>query len=99
MTMTIEQKLEMLRKAMEMGAHVEVSFHNPKDSYTRFNKEQAEEITSEFNQVDFVPKYHGGSHWFKSKHEDFSISVFYQPVASDFLEEDVVLDGMKEEMA
>lgn len=97
--MTIEQKLELLRKAIEMGADVHVSFHDGPERFSDLTKAQAKEIASvmsEFTDIPFKPNFHGTTNWFESKEDKFSVTAFYTPVASDFMEEDVILDGMEE---
>jgi hypothetical protein len=89
--MNIEQKMEYIRRALELGANVYLNFHN-------FNeKSEAEKTAVELSRLAGVThqqKSNNGTHWYKIQNDDYSLesSIFYDK----YLEEDVVLDGMKE---
>jgi hypothetical protein len=89
--MNIEQKMEYIRRALELGANVDISFHNVS------TKKEAKRIAVELsNMAGLKHKQttHDGTHWYKIRNDDytFGTSVFYD----EFLEEDVDLSGMKE---
>jgi hypothetical protein len=90
--MSIDEKLAFVRKALEMGANVEVNFHNIKGK--KEAKQAAVELSKPFN-LSHRHKSHDNTNWYKIKNEDWSLeaAIFYD---DDFLKEDVILDGMKE---
>jgi hypothetical protein len=90
--MNIEQKMEYIRKALELGADVDLMFHKIQD------KKQAKKIAVELSKLGgFKHKQnsHNGTHWYKIKSEDYSLetSVFYD---GEYLQEDVDLSGGEE---
>lgn len=61
--MNIDEKLALVRKALEMGAYIEVKFHNAE------NEDSAKNITSDLNgfvQEPFKFMERNGSRWYQS---------------------------------
>jgi hypothetical protein len=91
--MNIEQKLAFIKKALELGADINVNFHNSRDK--KEAKETAVELCKEFG---FKHRHlsHNNTNWYKLKTEDYSLeaSIFFD----EFMEEDVDLSGMKEQI-
>jgi hypothetical protein len=76
MAMTIEEKMVYIRKAIEMGASVDLNFHNIK------GKAEAKEVAvvlSELSNLPYSHKSHTGTNWYKIKNKDHSLktSIFY----------------------
>lgn len=90
--MTIEEKLAYLQKAIEMGADIQVSFH---DLRKKEEAVKAAEELSEMMKQPFEYKSYKGSDWLKIYNPESAIDTtfFYE---EEYLQEDVVLDGMKE---
>jgi hypothetical protein len=103
--MNIEQKMAYLRKALEMGADIEVDFHNFR------TQEAAENAISTLNEVvpqEFVKRASkektDSLRWFKATDYEESkpfrfqrfYTVFYFEEKDEYLQEDVVLDGGEE---
>jgi hypothetical protein len=83
--------MEYIRRALELGANVDISFHNVS------TKEEAKQIAVELSNMSGLKHKqttHDSTHWYKIRNDDytFGTSVFYD----EFLEEDVDLSGMKE---
>jgi hypothetical protein len=92
--MNIEQKLAFIQKALELGADIDVSFHNIKDK--KQAKEIAVDLSKEFG-LRHKNESHNGTNWYKLRttvEYDYSLaaSIFYD----EYLQEDVDLSGMKE---
>jgi hypothetical protein len=70
--MTNEQKLELLKKALEKGAYIQVSFHWLKE------EEDATNIMNEFN-LDYKLLERNGTQWAKhqSPNYNFEVIAFY----------------------
>ncbi|MDP4106955.1 MAG: hypothetical protein Q8935_18620 [Bacillota bacterium] len=84
--LSIEQKMEYLRKALEMGARFDIYFHGIE------NKEAAEKIANELKTVvDF--QFEDGkadiNNYIATDYGQISTSIFFQ----NYMEEDVQLDG------
>jgi hypothetical protein len=89
--MNIEQKLAYVRRALELGANVELIFHNIKE-------EAAEQVAVELSQLTNLPyqsKANGATRWFKidNYNQGFEATVFYD---DEYLEEDIDLTGGEE---
>lgn len=76
MKMNIDQKMEFIRKALEMGADVDVKF------YEVFSKQEAEEIAAKFSEMLDVPYEElerDGTRWLRL--DDYKkgvhITIFY----------------------
>jgi hypothetical protein len=87
--MSMEQKLAYVQKAIELGADVDLKFHDIHD------EKEAEKVAAELSkivQIPFQEKSNNGTHWYKIKNDDYSLetTIFFD----EFLEEDVILDGM-----
>jgi hypothetical protein len=90
--MNIEEKLAFVRKALEMGANVELVFHNVKE------EEVAEQVAAELSQLTNLPyqsKANGSTRWFKIDNYDQGVeaTVFYD---DEYLEEDIDFTGGEE---
>jgi hypothetical protein len=75
--MKIEQKMEFLKRAIEMGADVTVNFHGI------IGEKQAEKVAAEFSQmlgVAYEQKQNTGTYWYKIKDSSkgVNIAVFYE---------------------
>lgn len=75
--MNIEQKLAYIKRALEMGANVQLYFHNMPE------KEEAEKAMKELSSMNNVPyQSYGddGYHWFQSNDSEnkLRISAFYE---------------------
>jgi hypothetical protein len=84
--LSIEQKMEYLRKALEMGARFDIYFHGVE------NKETAEKIANELKNVvdfQFEDNTNGEISWLTTDYFKISTSIFYQ----NYMEEDVDLSG------
>lgn len=86
--MNIEEKLAFVRKALEMGANVEVNFHNIK------SKEEAKQVAVELSKEFNLPhrhREHNNTHWYKIRNEDWTLeaAIFY----GEYMIEDVDLSG------
>jgi hypothetical protein len=90
--MTIEEKLAYLQKAIEMGADIQVSFHDIREKAEAVKA--AEELSTMMNQP-FEYKNYKGSDWLKIYNPEAAIDTtfFYE---EDYLQEDVNLDGGEE---
>jgi hypothetical protein len=87
--MTIEQKLEIIKKALEKGAYIQVNFHWLKE------EEDATNIMNDFN-LDYEIQERNGTQWAKhqSPNYDFEVSAFYDGEEEvSFIDEDVDLSG------
>lgn len=72
--MTIDQKLEILKRAMELGANVDVSFHRRK------NRDEAGAIANEL-KLEFEEVGTEDVNWLKfndNNEYQFEISIFYK---------------------
>lgn len=69
--LTFEQKMAYVRKALELGANIQVRFHNylDKDEATKTAFE-----LSDFLQIPVSRRDYNGTHWF-SIGEDYSIET------------------------
>lgn len=77
MSMTIEQKMDIIQKAVEMGANIAATF------YDVSSREEAEKISEEFSQMLDTPYSHSektGTSWFSvhKSSEDINVTAFYQ---------------------
>lgn len=89
--LTIDQKMEYLRQALEMGAKLSISFHDARD------QEEAEKIASTLSHslnVPFKENSSGVFNWFKidDLNNRLETSVFFD---KEYMEEDVDLSGME----
>jgi hypothetical protein len=87
--MNIEQKMEYIRRALELGANVELNFHNLK------KEEEAQQAVSELTSMADVPyskHENDGTKWFKIRNyaDRIYTTVFYD---EEYLKEDVDLSG------
>lgn len=94
--MNIEQKMVLIRRALELGACVDLNLHNCKE------ESEAKQVAEELSQLTTIPhkaQSHGGTQWFKIDDRDNHIGVviFYDDDEGNFMEEDVDLSGMEEE--
>jgi hypothetical protein len=74
--MNIEQKLEFIQKALEMGATVQVRFHGIP------SKQEAEKIAIEFSEMvdaPFKDEENKGTNWLnvRDSRKGVDISIFY----------------------
>jgi hypothetical protein len=88
--MSIDQKLEYIRKALELGADVSLGFHNCRD------KEEAEKLASKLSELIHIPVVHKAScdsslRWLKIdyNYSELATTIFYEEKET-YLEEDVV---------
>jgi hypothetical protein len=91
--MNIEQKMAYIRRALELGAYIDVKFHCINE------KEGAEKVASELSEMLGVQSEQFSSddketHWFKIRNwkNHLDTVVFY----NEYLVEDVDLDGMSD---
>lgn len=82
--MNIEQKLAYVRKALEMGADVEVKFH---DIRTQDKAEKAAIELSELSGLSHRYNSHNETHWYRLRSKDYSLetTIFF-----DAKEEEVI---------
>lgn len=76
----MEQKLAIIKKAMEQGAKVSLSF------YGSVTKEEAETVAEEIaNVVDGIccETSGGDCRWFRVEGKKFEASVFFEPSKED----------------
>jgi hypothetical protein len=87
--MNIEQKMEYIRKALELGASIDVKW------YTIKGEEKAKELIANLDTVPFEQKESEKVNWFAAYDYENAINttIFFD---KDYLEEDVDLSGMKE---
>ena len=65
-------KNEVLLKAFELGAHIDISFHNVD------NEKEAIELSEGFPQLEFKIDSNQGTKWLGYDNEEgLSISIFY----------------------
>jgi hypothetical protein len=88
--MTMEEKLAYVQKAIELGADVELKFHDIRE------EKEAEKVVAELSEIVSIPfrkSESKGTRWFKIQNNDLSLEtvVFFD---KEYLEEDVQLDGM-----
>jgi hypothetical protein len=75
--MGIEQKLEFIKKSLEMGANIHVKFHGVT------SKKEAEEIAAEFSEMLEIPydeAENKETYWFnvRDSRKGVDIAVFYE---------------------
>jgi hypothetical protein len=75
--MNIEQKLEFIQKALEMGAVVQVKFHGIP------SKQEAERIAAEFSgmlEIPYEESENKETYWFnvRDSRKGVDIAVFYE---------------------
>jgi hypothetical protein len=86
--LTVEQKMEYLRKALEMGASIDIRFHHVEE------ETEALEIANSFSklaEVPFTEEHSGVFNWFKIN-GPIPTAVFFD---KSYMEEDVDLGGME----
>lgn len=86
--LTIDQQMAYIRKALEMGADVDVRFHNIND------ETEAIKVAYSFSKLSNVPfkEVSGGSfNWFKVD-GPIPTTVFFN---KEYMEEDIDLSGME----
>jgi hypothetical protein len=86
--LSIEQKMKYVRKALEMGAAIDVNFHNIRD------KKEAEKVAAELSQLINLPfeeRFGDNYQWYKiaTPFIELSSAIFFD----DVMEEDVDLSG------
>jgi hypothetical protein len=91
--MNMEQKLAYLAKCIEMGAKIEVNFHNFRE------QDEAEKAIQELSQLsgmEYKQDAYKETHWFRigKIEEKFQTNIFFKCPA--YLEEDVNFDGGEE---
>lgn len=87
--MNIEQKLAFVRRALELGADIDLYFHNIKDKQEA--KKTAVELSKEFG-LKHRHLSHNDTNWYKLQNgDDYSIeaSIYFD----GYMVEDVTLDG------
>jgi hypothetical protein len=86
MKMSIEEKMAYVRKAIEMGASVDLHFHNFREKAEA--KAAAMEL-SKLAKLQHSHKSHNGSNWYKIKNEDYTLetSIYYDD--EKYMEEDI----------
>jgi DNA polymerase/3'-5' exonuclease PolX len=92
--MNIEQKMAYIRRALELGADIDVKFHCTNE------KEKAEKVAAELSEMLGIQSEQLSSddketHWFKIRNWENRLDtvVFY----NEYLVEDVDLNGMESE--
>ncbi|WP_313894915.1 hypothetical protein [Psychrobacillus sp.] len=75
--MTTEQKLEILERAIEEGAVVEISYYGAE----KFTKEKALEKVEKLGTVQEIES--DGSTWLTSGDYGFGMTVFYKKAKED----------------
>lgn len=71
--MTIEQKLAILKRAVELGASIDIHFHGKK------TESEAEAVAKEMSELFGAPyekNQHQGTHWFKTM-EDYTLECYF----------------------
>lgn len=86
MKMSIEEKMAFIKRALEMGANVDLTFHNFKDKESA--KKAAMELSKEFD-MSHHHKSNKGTNWYKFKNEEYTLeaSIFYDD--EQYMEEDI----------
>lgn len=69
--MTIEQKLEILKKAIKMGACIDVNF------FGLTSEIEAKVKAEEFQDLEFKKQQRNDSQWLKYESNNFEIVLFY----------------------
>jgi hypothetical protein len=92
--MTIEEKLEYLKRAIQSGANIDVFFHNVK------GEEEAIKVAVELSALSKKPyeyKTNGGTDWLKiyGDGNNISTTIFYE---KGYMEEDINFDGGVEDV-
>lgn len=94
--LSIEQKMQYLQKCLELGADIDIYFHNFKQEEEAL---QAAEALSGLTSISFESKSNERktTNWFKFKTDDygFGISIFYNK--EGYMFEDIHWDGMEED--
>jgi hypothetical protein len=87
--MNIEQKMEYIRRALELGASIDVKW------YTIEGEEKARELIANLDTVPFEQKEVEKTNWFAAYDYKNAINttIFFD---KEYLEEDVDLSGMEE---
>jgi hypothetical protein len=89
--MNIEQKMEYIRRALELGAHVDVKWYNIED------EDKARDLIADLEKdtVPFEQKESEKVNWFAAYDYENAINttIFFD---KEYLEEDVDLSGMEE---
>jgi hypothetical protein len=78
----IEKKLEVLRRAMEQGADIDINFHGIE------GRGKAEELIKSFaDQLDvsYREDFGTNSQWFKFGGRDFEMNVFFKKDKKDLI--------------
>lgn len=70
--MTNEQKLEIVKKAIEKGATIRISFYDPKTQH------DAAEVIREVCGCNGEYGCGEGAHWVEVKEEDFYVIAFFE---------------------
>ncbi|WP_108669516.1 hypothetical protein [Peribacillus acanthi] len=91
--MNIEQKLEVIRLALEQGAHIKLQFHNLSD------EKQAESIIAALSEAtgkEYKKDSSEGTHWLEI--DDYyesrlQITAFYN---QSYMIEDINFEGVEE---
>ena len=87
--LTLEQKMAYIRKALEMGAKININFH------CIDSQEDAEKVAATFSQslnVPFKEVNAGVFNWYKIDDRQLETAVFFN---KEYMEEDVDLSGME----
>lgn len=95
--MNIEQKLDIVRKFLEVGgedAYINLNLHSSRDSFEQ-TAQLAEELSPLFSEV---PTFHkvGKTSWFKFRSGDYSVDIAVFHDHPEYMEEDVDLSGGEE---
>jgi hypothetical protein len=90
--MSIEEKLAFIRRALELGANVDINLHRIADK--ELAKKAAAELSKKLNKP-YQEKENDSTHWFKVVDWDnrLEVAIFYET----YLEEDIF--GEVEEIA
>lgn len=70
--MTIDQKLDVVKRALEMGASFTISFHNCRDQH------EAVDAAKQFPELQPSEKSYGESDWLSLTNDpDFELVIFF----------------------
>lgn len=73
-SLTNEQKLEVLKKAIVLGAKIDIRFHQTR------NLSDAYDVANQFSnlmETDVVPDKHEQIHWVYLQNENLRLTVFH----------------------
>ena len=81
--LTKQQKLDILSKAIDQGANIDINFHN----LTRSNAALLTTELAGMMGTQALNKSGSGFHWYKAESPGIDVAAFYEP---SYMVEDVV---------